>query len=167
MIYLIDGHNLLHKFPQLKRRHLDNHEQVRDALVSMLLSYFCRLANVEIYLFFDNKTNPRGGRYNIRGVKVIYSKPHQSADELIRQRALRLLENSQTVIVVSDDRGIIDNVASGNIYAKSSKEFSFLLKQASSTPVEPRDKKVSSEKKLSDDEVDYWLTAFSAEETDD
>jgi hypothetical protein len=52
-VLVVDGHNVLHKLPQLFRPHQDDHARVRRALADRLLGLAARHAALRVELWFD------------------------------------------------------------------------------------------------------------------
>lgn len=161
MIYLIDGHNLLHKFKNLKDRIYSDHLYVRDYLITTINQYFKTRVNSQVYLYFDNKKQTMNLRQKIRGVHIRYSRPDETADDLIKSEIQKFKHLNDRIIVVSDDRSIINYVQGGNIYTKSSTEFH---KSIINKDINNKYPKVGSTKaestELSDSEVDKWMEFF-------
>ena len=167
MIYLIDGHNLLHKFREIKHRIFSDHIYVRDYLINTLLDYFKSRPGTQIYLYFDNKKQQMNRQMMIRGIHVRYSRPDKTADDLIKSEISRFKHLNDRIIVVSDDQSIINYVQGGNIFTKSSSEFHKLLKNKPLRK-EYNDNKENTyrDTQLSDQEVDKWMELFN-EDGDD
>lgn len=162
MIYLIDGHNLLHKFKEIKHRIYSDHLYVRDFLITRLLVHFKKNPSYQLFLYFDNKTQFLNLRQKIRGITVIYAKPGKTADDMIKSDVRKMYSINDTIVVVSDDRGITNVVRGGNVFVKSSSEFVKTLKNKRIEGVNTEKDHLTS--KLSDSEVENWMNIFGEED---
>lgn len=126
---IIDGYNLLNGSPSLGFSQSEHLESARNRLIEKLDKYK-RQKNVTITVVFDGW---KGGsvtqsRDIMRGIKIIYSKLGEKADEVIK----RMVTNpSIEMVVVSSDREIRNFAESNNIMSISSTEFDQKLEMAS------------------------------------
>lgn len=162
MIYLIDGHNLLHKFKEIKHRIYSDHLYVRDFLITQLLVHFKNNPSFQLYLYFDNKTQFLNLRQKIRGITVIYAKRGKTADDMIKSDVRKMYSINDRIVVISDDRGITNVVRGGNVFIKSSSEF---VKSIKNKPIEGgKIEKKHLTSQLSDSEVENWMNIFGEED---
>ena len=103
---IVDGYNLLHVFPQLSVRREELLENARNRLIEKL-SRYKRQKNVSVAIVFDGWKGgmPTQNQEIIKGIKIIYSKLGEKADEVIKHI---IANSSEEVIVVSSDREIRD-----------------------------------------------------------
>jgi len=108
-IYFVDGYNVIHHSARLRPLAIENFERARDTLVEQA-GRFCVATSHTVKIIFDG----RGRRAElapplkgIKGLEVLYSPGHQSADALI-ERTVYQTSNRRNVIVVSGDLGIRD-----------------------------------------------------------
>jgi uncharacterized protein len=103
MHYVIDGHNLIGKLPDLSLS--DPDDEVR--LTLRLKSWIAESKSREVTLFFDGGV-PGGhlNRLSGRQIKVIFAPAGQTADSLIT-RHLQTLKNPGNVTLITSDREII------------------------------------------------------------
>lgn len=109
LTYLIDGYNVLHHCPSLRRIVAHDFETARETLVDRV-ARFCAASGEKALVVFDGrgrrgkKVQPRTGQ---SGVFVIYSPGNKSADAFI-EREVYGARDRRSVVVVSADRGILD-----------------------------------------------------------
>lgn len=150
MPYLIDGHNLI---PKLGLR-LDSIDD--EAELISILQEFCRLkgkAQVEVY--FDGAPAPHAGTRKLGAVTAHFVPLGKTADEAIRRHLKRLAKNAKNWTVVTSDRQVQVEARAVRAEIISSDAFAEQLRQS-----HPPAAKSSSERKLSDDEVNEWLQIF-------
>lgn len=113
MEYIIDGFNVI-KTSFIKKYEKYGIEKGQEFLVYILEKYKKKHPSVEITVVFDGYSKNLSIDYN-RRVKIIYS--HElTADEKIR-KILEQKKNKKNLIVVSDDREIVEftKILGGNI----------------------------------------------------
>ncbi len=126
---IIDGYNLLHASTSLSFSQSQQLENARNRLIEKLCQYK-RQKNVAVTLVFDGW---KGGfltqsQEMMKGIKVIYSKLGEEADEVIK----RIIANSSCeMIVVTSDREIRNFAEKNHIISMSSSEFEKKLEMAS------------------------------------
>jgi predicted RNA-binding protein with PIN domain len=164
MNILVDGHNLLHLIPSLKRKMHDNHSAAKEELVALLLSNF-RKRNDEITIFFDNQKAVNNLRQNYRGIHIAYAPPGKTADDLIVAETEKLTKSNSAAIVYTNDRGLKQRVSQQYIYVKSNSDLARDLKRshpASGSEIasqHPPEKNAN--QKLNQNEVDEWMKLFA------
>src|SRR5690606_16741036 len=89
-------------------------EQQRGRLVQGL-SAVAAQTGAEVTAVFDGAERVPGLPTSPRGVRVLFSRPGQTADELIR-RLVRAEPDGRPVIVVSSDREVADGVRRAGAY---------------------------------------------------
>ena len=107
--YYIDGYNLLHYVPRWKELAEHDLEEARKALVNEV-SNWCAATDHTVKIIFDgagSRTELAEEAGRVRGVEVLYTSRHTSADALIERGVYGTLEKG-SVVVVSADRGILD-----------------------------------------------------------
>jgi uncharacterized protein len=98
---IIDGYNLIRNFAPLARAEKNDFTLGREALLEWLSSYR-RQTNQTIFVVFDGAG--KGGlgeeRDFYKGIKVLYSKMGQTADEIIKRMVAK--EKEKALVVTSD-----------------------------------------------------------------
>ncbi|MEK6221227.1 MAG: NYN domain-containing protein, partial [Chloroflexota bacterium] len=119
MPYLIDGHNLIGKLPNLA---LDDFEDER-ALIE-LLQIFCRGKQKKAEVYFD-KASPGNARAKVHGrVTARYIREGDTADNGIKRHLGRLGTEASNWVVVSSDREVQSSARRAKARVISAEEFS-------------------------------------------
>ncbi len=116
---LIDGYNLLHQVPELKRRETEALEDWRKRLIGRLVA-FSADRKIDFHLVFDS-SQIRLGSDTFPGVRVDYASP--SADGYIRNIISRNQGNHDLVIVSSDRKDIGLYARSNQLEWETSEQF--------------------------------------------
>ena len=109
---LVDGYSLLHNWPELARGKSRHSAAAREELVHALTQYRDAIGT-PITVVFDGAGAPPGTPKTISTpeLEVLYSKPGQTADDIIERAAHRLSAFGE-VLVVTDDSAERDTVHS-------------------------------------------------------
>lgn len=152
---LVDGYNVIHADPELKRSLGRSLERARRGLIEMLAGYLMA-KRIQVTVVFDGRGGITDVDVEIPGrLQVLYSASGQSADELI----VGLLEgdpNPRQYVVVTSDMADIGRAArSLGAGVLGSREFLARIRRQEG----PRRNGANDEPELGD--VDYWLERFS------
>ncbi len=115
--YLIDGNNLMWKFPELKKLMKENSSESRSRLILKLDRFFAD-KKYKVILFFDGAPNEVIRSSKMR-IKFSYGEP---ADILIREEIDRL-KTKHTATVISSDAWIKDYAKVNGCNAVNSEDF--------------------------------------------
>jgi len=109
---LVDGYSLLHSWPQLAPRKPRHSAAAREELIRVLGQYG-DASGTPITVVFDGAGAPPGTPKmpSTPELEILYSKPGQTADDVIERAAHRLSEFGE-VLVVTDDYAERDTVLS-------------------------------------------------------
>ena len=109
---LVDGYSLLHNWPQLAPGELRHSAAAREELIHALTQYRDAIST-PITVVFDGAGAPVGTPKapSTPELEVLYSKPGQTADDVIERAAYRLSQFGE-VLVVTDDFAERDTVIS-------------------------------------------------------
>jgi len=109
---LVDGYSLLHNWPQLAPGELRHSAAAREELIHALTQYRDAIST-PITVVFDGAGAPVGTPKapSTPELEVLYSKPGQTADDVIERAAYRLSQFGE-VLVVTDDLAERDTVIS-------------------------------------------------------
>lgn len=166
MHFLIDGHNLIGKLPDLSLS--DPQDEVE--LILRLRGWVAAARNRQVTVFFDG--GGLGGfshRMSSKDIRVIFAPQGKQADDLLIDR-LRGLRNPRSYMLVSSDRRIIDAAVIARIKVLKSEEFiareGFDHREAEkdtavtppSAPEAPPGKEL--DPRLSESELKEWLDLF-------
>jgi uncharacterized protein len=149
MPYLIDGHNLI---PKLGLR-LDSIDDEMELIV--ILQEFCRLEQKQVEVFFDGAPTSHAGTRKLGAVTAQFVRQGTTADHAIHKRLKTLGKSARNWTVVSSDRQVQTEARAVHAEVISSDSFAGMLKQARNASP-----KQDSERKLSQKEIDDWLTLF-------
>ncbi|MFK7804385.1 MAG: NYN domain-containing protein [Anaerolineae bacterium] len=165
MIFVIDGHNLIGKLPDIELSDPDDEQK----LVTRLNDWCTLDKRRKIMVFFD--AGEFGGLGNMLSrptVRVQFSRVGQTADAVI-VKYLESIKNPQEFTLVTSDREIIYAARKRRVGYILSEEFSVLLAEELG-PYKPADddndsadsdeKGAEADVEVSDDEVQTWLKAF-------
>lgn len=125
----IDGYNLIRSSSLISSLgKMSTLEDERNALIDKLSSYK-KFKNIPITVIFDGT---KGGYLSVfeekvRGIRVVYSKLDQTADELLIEKAK---SEKEKAIVVSSDNEIIHKAKKYGCGVLSSGEFAKKVKEA-------------------------------------
>jgi uncharacterized protein len=164
MHYIIDGHNLIGKMPDISLE--DPDDEVR--LVMRLKSWLGESKRRDVTLFFDGGAGSgQLNRLSGRNIKVIFAPPQQTADALI-VRHLKKLSNLREYVLVTSDREIIRAAESLRLRFMLSEEFIERMGFVFAEPKKEKGKEVKAETavppekpdRLNDAEVQEWLDMF-------
>ncbi len=153
MPYLIDGHNLIPKIPNLSLESLDDEMEL-----VVTLQEFCQRRQKQIEVFFDNAPagQPRARNFGKVIARFIPS-PH-TADQAIHNKLIRLGASARNWTIVSSDHAVQAYARAARAQILSSEAFARLIRE--SLEVNPADTKKRTEPSMSEKEVDEWLHLF-------
>lgn len=163
MHYIIDGHNLIGKMPDISLK--DPNDEVK--LTMRIKSWVAESKKRQVTLFFDGGTMGSSlNRMSSRNLKVIFAPSGTTADSLIISH-MRKLKNPRGYTLVTSDREIIGHAKSLRIRSLLSEEFiermGFVFKEQSEKAPKVK-KEAPPEKpdvaKISEAEVQEWLDLF-------
>jgi uncharacterized protein len=104
MLLAIDGYNFIKQSPELRRLEQVELRKAREGLVERLAQYK-RMKGHAITVVFDGGPQGTGGGHgeHSRGIQVIFSKPGEKADDVLKRLAA---EKRGGVTVVTSDRDV-------------------------------------------------------------
>jgi predicted RNA-binding protein with PIN domain len=163
---LIDGYNLLHKDPALKKLAGRSLEQAREELLDRLAAY--RSGDVAIVVVFDGREQ-RGthGARRRPGVEARFSRPPLSADQVILDMIAGERRRASLLVVTSDAKDIGRSARAEGVRWISSEAFFRRLaggrKPKGQRRGERQDEKPAA---VAASEIDYWIKKFDRGSTD-
>jgi predicted RNA-binding protein with PIN domain len=163
MHYIIDGHNLIGKMPDISLK--DPNDEVK--LTLRIKSWVAESKKRQVTLFFDGGIQGSHlNRLSSRNMKVIFAPAGKTADSLIITH-MRKLKNPRQYTLVTSDREIIGAAKTLRIRSYLSEEFiermGFVFserpekEQVDATPKKPEK---PDDPKISDADVQEWLDLF-------
>lgn len=158
---LIDGMNLLYKFPDLEGMMYEGRlNEARDGLVQ-ILKEFRQIKKEHVRVVFDGKRRPSDNTRTetISRIEICYS--HDLSADFIIKEYIKHDENPRMVTVVTSDKDIIFYVNRFKARVMQSEKFADYVKEtietARSTAVPEKDTNPA----ISDDEMRFWEKMFS------
>jgi uncharacterized protein len=162
MAILIDGFNLIYKFPDLEG--LMYQGRLPDARTGLLniLKQYQTITKANITIVFDGKKglSVEINKEKIKSIDVYYSLDY-SADFLIKQFIKQDLNPRMTTVVTSD-KDIIDYVTRFKAKIKTSEEFFMHINETINTSNESLIPEKDENPVLNDDEILFWEKQFKS-----
>lgn len=155
-MYLIDGHNLIARLPDLRLD--DPHDEAK--LVERLKRFAARKQKRCVVVFDAGLPGGLSRDLSTHSVRVIFAHGGTTADAILIER-IREARDPGSLIVVSADQEIIRAATRRRIKVIAPDDFA---SQLGAAPVP--DKEVS-EPHLTPDEVEAWLRLFGGEPGED
>jgi predicted RNA-binding protein with PIN domain len=157
MHYLIDGHNLIGKMPDIELD--DPDDEVK--LVLRLRSWSARSRKRNVTVIFDRGL-PGGEEKGLSSgkVKVIFAPAGRSADSLLIGR-IRNVKNPPEYTLVSSDQKIINLAEARRMIVRRSEAFAARMNQEMEQNMGSSTAGVVDDPQISVDEVDMWLEMFT------
>ncbi|MBT3241303.1 MAG: hypothetical protein HON98_13610 [Chloroflexi bacterium] len=153
MPYIIDGHNLI---PAISGISLDDLEDEKHLI--QILQEFCQKSRKDVTVYFDRAASGHANAQSFGRLTARFVRADITADEAIMKHLRRLGREGRNWTVVSSDHEVQNAAKRSQARVVSSQEFANQLKQFST------DKKGGESPKISESEVDEWLTLFNEEE---
>jgi predicted RNA-binding protein with PIN domain len=125
--WFIDGYNVIRRDADLKGAEARGLEAGRAALLALVARLAREVAD-EFTVVFDGARRS-GGAPSPGRVQVVFSRPPETADDVLRRRAAALREGA---VIVTSDRAVQSSVTRTGAVAVSAEEFL----DAASTPAE-------------------------------
>jgi predicted RNA-binding protein with PIN domain len=157
MPIIVDGHNLIPKFPGLNLSDVD--DEIK--LIKVLQDY-CRLRRVEIDCYFDKAPQGHPRLQHHGQVTARFARPGKTADEEIVEHLKRLGRSAREWSVVSSDASIQTAARAARARVIPSDVFSREIDALLSK--EPPSKSTSEEITMTSEEMEMWLKAFGGEQ---
>jgi uncharacterized protein len=152
MPYLIDGHNLIARLPDIE---LDDPDD--EAKLVIKLRGFVAMNRKKCTVIFDGGMPGGYSMMSNKAVKVIFASAfHTNADNVIKER-IRKIPDSGNWTIVSSDNEVLDYARRFKMQAKTSSEFAQTLQRK---PRIQDSRGESAHVQVSKDEVEEWLDIF-------
>ena len=130
MIFVLDGYNVLHAIPAFEKELRTNLRGAREFLIRVCAELRSRRRDIEeIVIVFDGSSNVSfPGEPRPAGVRVIYTKSREDADDRILE-ILKSFAPSKAVTVVSNDNYVANNVRASAVKMATAAEFYALVEK--------------------------------------
>jgi predicted RNA-binding protein with PIN domain len=102
--WLLDGYNVIRRDPDLRAHEAESLEAGRTALLALLARVAARVSDAFTVVF--DGARRAGGAPSAGRVQVLFSRPPETADDVLRRLATTLREGA---IVVTSDRAVQDS----------------------------------------------------------
>ncbi len=150
--YIIDGYNLVHAIPALKKTLAHNGETARELLIHSIAQLTHR-KKIRCTIVFDGVTpNKASKQSNHAPLHVIFSSP-LNADAKIKQM-IEHSKNRPLLVIISSDREILNFAKVCSCQTHTSNYFANLLSETSDSVTE------KSDAPLTNAQIDEWLKIF-------
>ena len=152
MPYLIDGHNLIARLPDID---LDDPDD--EAKLVIKLRGFVAMNSKRCTVIFDGGMPGGYSMMSNKSVKVIFASAfHTNADNVIKER-IRKIPDAGNWTIVSSDNEVLAYARQHKMQAKTSSEFAQHLQRK---PRIQDSRGESTHVQVSKDEVEEWLDIF-------
>jgi hypothetical protein len=164
MHYLIDGHNLVGRMPDIALD--DPHDEIE--LVLRLRSWSARSRKRRVTVIFDRGLPGGIDRgLSTSKVQVVFASSGQSADSILIRR-IKSVKNPREYTLVTSDNHILREAETRRIPVLKAEEFVLGLaldkgKSAGNSSETP-DSSTEADRQLSDAEVEMWLDLFDTQD---
>jgi len=106
---ILDGYNIIHKIPQLQNHINHSLEDARKALATFIITWARTHNNkASISIVFDGRDGIINSSQPLCGIKCIFTKTKQEADDRIIS-IVRNSQNKKDTTVISDDNYVTNN----------------------------------------------------------
>ncbi len=159
---LIDGLNLLYKFPDLlELMYLKKLSEARERLLEILNDYV-GIINIYIRVVFDGKKNHGLDiKTECNGAIEVYYSQQYTADHLIKQFIKNNLQPKLTTVVTSD-KDILKYVKKHKSKIMTSENFADHINNTLNPPVKEELPEAKLNPELSEEEISLWENHFNS-----
>jgi predicted RNA-binding protein with PIN domain len=147
MPYLIDGHNLIGKMPDVSLQDIDDESD----LINKLNRYF-QYVRKKAIVFFDRGSLLGKSKFGSAFLEVRFIRAPKTADEAIIQKLVDMKGNARNFSVVSSDRWVAGKARQAGARTISSEEFVLILRENS--------KQAKMNHQDHENDTEYWLKTF-------
>jgi len=160
MALLIDGFNLIYKFPDLEGMMYEGRlNDARKGLLNKLKEYQ-KIKKINIRVVFDGKRNPSDTtRQETSGTIDVYYSHEYSADHLIKE-FIKKDPNPRMETVVTSDKGIIFYLNRFRPKMYTSEKFADHVMKTIEEYYADKTPEKDDNPQLSEDDIEYWDKVF-------
>jgi uncharacterized protein len=161
MTFLIDGFNLIYKFPDLEALMYENRlNDARDGLLDKLKRYLEIKPKTIFRVVFDGKRNPGDNLSSEKKSKIdIYYSLQYSADFLIKEFIKKDL-HPKNITVVTSDKEILFYINRFRAKKMTSEEFAVFYSDTMKKDAAEKEPEKDTDPHLSKEELSYWQKLF-------
>jgi uncharacterized protein len=161
MVLLIDGFNLMYKFPDLEEKMLRG--MLDDARAGLLnrMREFQKIKKARIRVVFDGKKGPeRNVRSERIGTIDVYYSHDYSADFLIKE-FIKKDPNPKMTTVVTSDKDILFYVNRFSAKTMTSEKFADFVEKSIEESREEKVPEKEDNPNVSEEEISFWERIFT------
>ncbi len=151
--FLIDGYNVIHAIPALKKLLAQDSDSAREQLIHLISKLTIKRKFRCTVVFDGDQPKSRIKHSSHAPIHVVYSSP-QSADAKIKQM-IEHSKNRSLLVIISSDREILNFARVCACTTHTSKHFANLLFAEETSDGEEKDSST-----LSKSQVNEWLRIF-------
>jgi uncharacterized protein len=160
MIYVIDGFNLIYKFPELEELMYNSKlDQAREGLLQILHKFQLKRKNATIYTFFDGKKGTGNPIVEDSFGKIRIHFSHDSTADFYIKQFIKTNSNPSDLTVITSDNDLIGFCKRYSSKNQKSEDFTKYLESIFFEPEKDVDEK-ETDVKLSVQELEYWKNLF-------
>lgn len=150
--FIIDGYNLIHAIPSLKKTLAHDASSARELLIHAVAQLTHR-RKFRCTVVFDGSSSDNSTKQSPHApIHVVYAFP-QTADSKIKQM-IEQSKNRSLLVIISSDREILNFARVCSCQTHTSQHFANLLSQSDESSVE------KSDASLSQSQINEWLKIF-------
>lgn len=153
MAYMIDGHNLIGKLPDI-----DLDDPNDEAMLVQKLSAFAARTRKRCLVIFDKGLPGGKSRMSNQNVTVFFA-PHDANADRVMINRISGIQNPKDWTIVSSDNAVLAAAKRRKISTLKSAEFASLMERPE--PPEKLGVDESPDVRLSPKEVEEWLSLFN------
>ncbi len=157
MPYLIDGHNLIGRLPDVSLDEPDD-----EAKLVQKLSGFVARTRKRCVVVFDEGLPGGESRMSTRAVKVIFASSQRTNADMVMTSRIRKARDPVAWTVVSSDNEVLNTARQHRMKTLTSAEFARMLQRPESTRPGMDE---AADVHLSHEEVEEWLKIFGGDES--
>jgi predicted RNA-binding protein with PIN domain len=152
-VVVIDGYNVMFQLPELRRQVERDLEGSRERFLDVLSAYSVKKPADYIVVFDGDGQDRIQARRRTR-IRVLFSKPPQKADPLIKKTAAER-KNDEDMIVVTSDQDISRYARICGVRVETSQKFALDMTSEPRTDIENK-----FDQNMSENEVADWMALF-------
>jgi uncharacterized protein len=129
-VLIVDGYNIIGAWSTLVELKKENLELARDRLIEILKEYKAYTGREVIVVFDAHLTGSRSTSEKIGGVRVMYTKQQETADEMIERLVYEAEKKKARIYVATSDFTEQQVTFGGGALRISAQELQLLVKEA-------------------------------------
>ncbi len=138
---ILDGYNIIHKIPHLQSHLNHSLEDARKALANFIITWArTHHHKGSIAIVFDGRDGIINSSQALCGIKCIYTKTKQEADDKIIS-IVRNTQNKKDITVISDDNYVTNNC---KVHGATVRPAQYLLQEHKTAPNTETEKLIDS-----------------------